>query len=447
MTRDLVAVERNFLGCLLRSPHDFWDVNDMVAPDMFSVPVHQKIYDAIRSIAQGGRQVTNATLQAHLPAEDDEGTPYIAQIAVLKENASEAGAAQDYASAISERSAANRIAELGEWMAKSIKGGKKSPEEVAAEAALILQEVMTVASPVRPKLLGDVASDVARYVSSGSTEVRHGLNTGIAALDEILGLMLPGDLGAIIASQGDGKSALAAQIGMHAAVAGFPVLYIQLEMSDEQMAVRELAARSGIAVNQIHEGAFDAFEWEKVSEAERGLRKVPFYVLDADEMSVAQMESQAFAMKRRIGLGLLITDQLDKVKARLKYRDRFERFMEITGDKKRAAKRLKVPWITLAQRTRGSQRRDDPEPHILDADAPSLERDCDWVIGLWQIANWMRQNKPDMRKVEDFENWKTKIRQAEGRADLIALKRRRGKAFQQRELRFEGATMRFTEAR
>lgn len=446
MTRDLAATEANFIGCLLRSPEDFWNITDMVAPEMFSVLIHQKIFDGIRFMCEAGRPVTFATLRAHLPPEDDDGTPYVAHLAVLRENALEAGAAQDYASAISERSAGSRIAALGEWMTKEVKGGKKSPEEVSAEAALTLQEIMSIASPVRPRLIGDIAADVARYASGAKNgEVTHGLNTGIASLDEILGLMLGGDLGAIIASQGEGKSALAGQIGMHAALAGRPVLFFQFEMSNEQMAARELAAASGLAVNQIHEGAFDAFQWEKVVEAERGLRAVPFHIIDAEEMTVRQIEAQALTMQRTCGLSLLIIDQLDKIKAHGKHRDRFERMAEITKDLKKAAKRLKVPVLILAQRTRGAQRRDDAVPHVLDADAPSLERDCDWIIGLWQVANWMRHNRPDARKVSDFEDWQTKIRQAQGKAEIIILKRRRGKAFQQIELRFHGETMRFVE--
>lgn len=447
MTRDLLANEQNFLGCLLRSPHDFWSVNGMVAPDMFSLAHHREVYTAISFLAESGRNVTFSALQAHLPAEYDDGAPFIGLLASLKENAAEAGAAQDYASALSEHSAASRIATLGEWMAKEIKGGKRSPEEVAAEAALTLQEIMSVASPVRPKAIGDIASDVARHAGSAKGgEVRHGLNTGIASLDEILGLMLVGDLGAIIASQGDGKSALAGQIGMHAAASGRPVLFIQMEMSDEQMAARELAAASGIAVNQIHEGAFDAFQWEQITEAERGLQGVPFHIIDAEEMTVRQIEAQALTMQRTTGLSLLVVDQLDKIKAVGKYRDRFERMAEITRDLKKMAKRLKAPVLVLAQRTRGAQRRDDATPHVLDADAPSLERDCDWIVGLWQVANWMRHNRPDSRKVSDYEDWLTKTRQAEGKAEIIILKRRRGKAFQQAELRFQGATMRFVEA-
>lgn len=445
--RDVAAIEANFLGCLLRSPDEFWAITDMVAAEMFSVPVHQRIYDGIRFLCEAGRGVSFATLRAHLPPEDDAGVPYVSHLAVLKENAIEAGSATDYAGAISERSAGSRIATLGDWMAKEIRGGKRSPEEVSAEAALTLQEIMTCASPIRPKSIGDIVGDVARHAGNAKNgETRHGLNTGIGALDGILGLMLAGDLGAIIASQGDGKSALAAQIGMHAAQSGRPVLYTQMEMSDEQMGARELAAASGIAVNQIHEGAFDAFQWEQVVDAERGLRGVPFHILDVEEMTVRQIESQALTMQRAAGLSLVIIDQLDKIKAAGKHRDRFERMAEITRDLKKAAKRLKVPVLVLAQRTRGAQRRDDATPHVLDADAPSLERDCDFILGLWQVANWMRQNKPDHRKVSDYEDWNTKTRQLEGKAEIIILKRRRGRAFQQCELRFEGARMRFVEA-
>ncbi|HSV24658.1 MAG TPA: DnaB-like helicase C-terminal domain-containing protein [Xanthobacteraceae bacterium] len=332
-------------------------------------------------------------------------------------------------------------------MAKEVRGGKRSPEEISAEAALTLQEIMTCASPIRPKKIGDIAGEVLRHASAAkSGEALHGLNTGIAALDAILGLMLGGDLGAIIASQGDGKTVLATQIGAHAAEAGRPVLFEQLEMSDEQMGARELAAASGIPVNHIHEGAFDAFQWEQIVEAERHLRTLPFHIIDTEETTVRQIESQALTMQRMGGLSLVIIDQLDKIKAVGKYRDRFERMAEITRDLKKMAKRLKVPVLVLAQRTRGAQRRDDATPHVLDADAPSLERDCDWILGLWQVSNWMRQNKPDSRKVSDYEDWNTKIRQLEGKAEIIILKRRRGRAFQQCELRFEGARMRFAEA-
>jgi replicative DNA helicase len=445
--RDIAINEKNFLGCLLRSPHEVWQINDIVSSDMFSTPSGRDIFSAIRDIAERGRQVTITALQALLPEEMGEAGPTVAILATLKENATDAGSATDYAPFIAENAASKRIAQLGQWMAKEVAGNKRPAEEIAADAALKLNEIMAVSSPIRPKHIGEIASAVARHANNAQMgEVVSGLNTGITSLDEILGLMLGSDLGAIIASQGDGKSALAAQIGIHAAAAGRPTLFFQFEMSDEQMAARELAALSGIAVNQIHEGAFDAFQWEQIVAAEKSLQATPFHIVDAEEMTVRQIKAQGLAMQRTVGLSLVIIDQLDKVKAEGKPRDRFERMAEITRDLKKTAKALKVPVIVLAQRTRGAQRRDDPTPDVLDADAPSLERDCDWIIGLWQRKNWLRRNKPDGRSAEDVAKWETEMFRCKDQAEVICLKRRRGKAFEQRTLKFRGATMRFEEA-
>lgn len=447
MIHDSTVNERNFIGCLLRSPHEFWAVNDIVTADQFQIAHHRAIFEAIRDLSERGKQVTITALQANLPEEFEEAGPAIGVLMALKESAAEAGSATDYAPFLAERSALKRLDALAVWLRKETGKNDRQAEDISAEASLRLHAIMAVSSPMRPKPIGEVAGLVARHANSAQMgEVVSGINTGISSLDEILGLMLGADLGAIIASQGDGKSALAAQIGIHAAKSGRPVLFVQMEMSDEQMAARELAAASGISVNQIHEGAFDAFQWEEVVRAEKELRDMPFHIIDAEEMTVRQIKAQALGMQRGAGLSMVIIDQLDKVRAEGKPRDRFERMAEITRDLKKLAKFLKVPVIVLAQRTRGAQRRDDPTPDVLDADAPSLERDCDWIIGLWQRKNWLRRNKPDGRSEAEMTTWQSDMFRCKDQAEVICLKRRRGKAFEQRTLRFHGATMRFLEA-
>jgi replicative DNA helicase len=444
---DHLANERIFIGCLLRSPFEFWQINDIVTADQFSIAHHRDIFTAIRDLSERGKVVTTTSLQTNLPEEYEELGPTIALLMALKESANEAGSATDYAPFLAERSALKKLETLSIWLNKETKKNDRPAEDISAEASLKLHAIMAVSSPMRPKAIGEVASAVARHANSAQMgEVVSGLNTGISSLDEILGLMLGADLGAIIASQGDGKSALAAQIGIHAAKSGRPVLFVQMEMSDEQMAARELAAASGVSVNQIHEGAFDAFQWEEIVRAETELRAMPFHIIDAEEMTVRQVKAQALGMQRTVGLSLVIIDQLDKLKAEGKPRDRFERMAEISRDLKKLAKFLKVPVIVLAQRTRGAQRRDDPTPDVLDADAPSLERDCDWIIGLWQRKNWLRRNKPDGRSEAETTKWESEMWRCKDQAEVICLKRRRGKAFEQRTLTFDGPTMRFRES-
>lgn len=445
--RDLHANEKNFIGALLRSPNSFWSINDMVDGSMFSSAVYRDIFTSIRDIAERGRQVTMTALQAHLPEEYDEHGPTVAILATLRENAVDAGSPSDYAEFIAESSASKRIAALGQWMVKET--GKRSAEDVAGEASLRLQEIMSVATPMRPKSLGDIASAVTKSASSAhSGQTISGLDTGIAPLDEIMGLMLAGDLGFIIASQSDGKSALASQIAMHVASLGRPVLFCQLEMSDEQMGARELAALSGISVSSINEGSFDAFQWESLVAAEKKLQEPKFHILDTEELTVRQLKAQAANMQRTGGLALIVVDQLDKIKPEGKHRDRFEKLAEITRDLKKMAKSLKVPVLVLAQRTRGAQRRDDPTPDILDADAPSIERDADFCVGLWRKENWLRRNKPDARAGQDgLSNWEAEMFRCKDLAEVICLKRRRGRAFQQRALHFDGPRMRFQEVK
>lgn len=447
MIPDVSANERAFIGCLLRSPHEFWQVNELVTPECLLAAEHRDIYAAIRSLSESGRVVTITSLQASLPEEYPESGPTIAILMALKASAAEAGSATEYAPMLAERSAQRRLQKLGDWLKKETGKVERSAEEISAEAALLLQSVITTAMPHRPKRIGEIAATVSRQASSAqSGEVVSGLTTGLGPLDEIVGLMLPGDLLAIIASQADGKSSLATQIGMHNALEGRPVLLFEMEMSDEQIAARELAASSGVPVNQIHEGTFDLSQWDRIADAERALRPVPFHVLDVEQMTVRQMKAQAAAMQRTTGLSLVIIDQLDKIKAEGKYRDRFERMAEVTGDLKRMAKALRLPAIVLAQRTRGAQRRDDDTPDVLDADAPSLERDADVIVGLWQRANWLRRNKPDGRSGEEgLAKWQAELERVKGMAEVISLKRRRGPAFQRRRLSFHGPTMRFSE--
>lgn len=446
MIHDPTVNERNYLGCLLRSPHEWWQTNDTVASDMFAVPHHRAIFEAIRDLSERGKQVTITALQANLPEEFDGAGPAIGVLMALKESAAEAGSATDYAPFLAERSALKRLDALAVWLRKETGKNDRGAEDISAEAGLRLNAIMASSTSMRPVKLGEIVSLVARQPKEDEG-VSSGLTTGLTPLDEILGVILGGDLGCILASQGDGKSALAAQIGHHVASSGRPVLYVQLEMSSEQMGARELAAASGLSVAQIHERAFDTFQWEQVADAERALQKPQFFILDTDEITVRQMQSQCMNMQRQGGLSLVIVDQLDKIKAEGKYKDRFERFAELTRDLKKMAKALKVPVIVLAQRTRGAQRRDDARPSVLDADAVSLDRDCDWVLALWQRASHLRLNPPDERGgTEARSNWETKIFQAQGVAEIVMLKHRRRKAHQEKTLRFDGSVMRFREA-
>jgi len=440
-----LAAERAVIGACLKSDEAFWSIADKLRADQFFAPLHQQIFSVIRDICTEGR-LSLSLVASRLPAEDEEGRSMMSYLAVLLKDAEDVGSPDDFVPDIADAAARRQLMALSEVIAKAVRAGEKTPMDIASEASTAILDVMHVASPKRPRRIGEVTRSVARDSRAAQErEVLPGFGTGMPSLDEILGRILPGDLIFLLGSQGDGKSAMAMQVGMHAALSR-PVLLIQMEMTAEQVGARELAAASGVTVGDIQEGAFNFAERDALMAAEAAMDRPDMMLLDDPRYTVRQVRAHAIAMKRTMGLGMIIIDQLDKLKPEGRYKDRFERLAEITADLKVLAKDLQVPVLCLAQRTRGGQRRDDPTPQILDADAQSIERDGDIVLAVWRRESWLHQNKPNKNAGgEAWEKWEHEVARASGVAQVITLKHRRKKPFEERTLKWVGKLTRFEE--
>lgn len=436
--------EKAILGALLRSEHAYFQISERVRQDYFTAEIHRLLFGVIEDISLAGQKLLMPVIISRLPDEYGDGQSTAAYVSTLLHNA-EGLNAGDFAEQIAEMAARRRMKAIGQALIKQSSATEKSAGEYAAEAESQLLDVMSLNAPRRPRRIDDLADSVlASARQSRDTDYLPGFDTGLAALDEILGLIMPGDAGFILASQGDGKTALAAQIAMRAALSK-PVLMVQYEMTAEQIAARELASASGLTVGEIMEGAFD---FHGVDALKRGRAALApsrnFYVIDDPKLTMRQLRAHVIGLKRTVGLGMVIIDHLRLVRTDQRYKDRFERLADVTGDIKIMAKEQGLPVITLCQRTRTAQRRDDPTPMVDDADAPSIEQDADWVLGLWRKENWLRRNKPNPKASgEDWDKWQGEIRRAEKVAEVICLKRRRGKAFETRQLGWDGPHTRF----
>jgi replicative DNA helicase len=446
-----VNAEKLFLGGLLLSPHVYWTVESRLRADQFSNPIHKDIYLGISDIITTGGKISIPVLAARLPEEavgpDNNPVEMSGYLAALRANAEVAEVNPvEFAGDIAELAARRQLATIGERLTKTARSGEKVSLEAAADAEASLIDVMRVTSPKRPQSLPDLVARVgktAERVRKGAKP--NGIGWGLKSIDDIMGPMLPGDSGYILAIQAEGKTAFAMQVAQFIAEQG-PVLFIEMEMMGEVLAARAVSAHSSIPVRNLEEGNLQPGESDLVSDAVKGLSRSKLWILDEKKMSIRQIRAQAMAMKRTDGLVALFIDQLDKIKAEGRHKDKFERLAEVTGDLKDLGKELGVPVITLCQRTRFSQRRDDATPQIDDADAPTIERDADWVIAIWRKVNWLQRNKPSpFSSGEKIEQWEHRVRDAEDLAEAIVLKHRRRKAFQQRQLKWIGHLTRFEE--
>ena len=443
---NLVA-EKHLLGGLLRSEGSFWHIANLLRPDHFSNVVHQQIYSAIKDVCTEGKRLSLALLSTRLPEEDGAGKSMTAYLAVLLANAEESGSPLDYVDGVVETWARRRLIEMAKAMEAEALSGMKHSADVLADAAIKLAEVSTGSDSQPAKGLKDILDRVMVGASNAYKDETFvpGLDTGLASLDEIIGRLMPSSLNFIGASQGDGKSAAAAQIAVRAAERT-TVLFHQLEMQDEDMARRLLAAETGLSVSEIEEGQFDFAAYDKMVTAQRELEKRRLFIDDRPRLKMGQIRARALAMKNSGGLGLLIVDHLRLIQADTKVKDVFERTEYVTGSLKSLAKELKCPVICLCQRTRASQDRDDPTPRITDFfGGGSIEQDADNFIALWRRDQWLRQREPRHSDEKAFGIWLKDIENCRNIIEAIALKRRRGPALERRRFRWNGQATRIEE--
>ena len=137
------------------------------------------------------------------------------------------------------------------------------------------------------------------------------VRTGFASVDRLLGgglrrrdlVLLGGDIGS-------GKSALALGIGIRAALAGTPVLFLSGEMSEERLMERALAIEGRATVDELRTGRLDDERRAAVGAAAVRLRAMPLVVRPLVGRDFAEVEEALRVVPRP---ALVVVDYLQLV--------------------------------------------------------------------------------------------------------------------------------------
>ena len=440
-------MERILLGGLILNNSLYWQIEHSIRPDSFTVPLHRAMFEQIADMIVAGQTVKLSLLCSRLPEEgQDEYGRSVSTRSYVSVCIDEGGEVNgvDCADHIAELASLRRLLRVSQDIAEAIHKGEKRSDEIATELEATAVDIVGVAMPNRPKRLSELVKEVIRESRLAQDKgIQPGVSTGLATLDELMGLIFPTDLVGILAAQSDGKSTIAQQIGMHVSKTK-PVIMIQMEMSGKEVAVREVAAESGISSYAIRGGSVNSFDFEeKIVPVEGELFPREFYVYDAKKMTVRQIRGIALGLHRQKPLGMLIIDQLDKIKSEGFTKDKFERAEQVLTDLKDLAKELRVPILILAQRSRSGQRENEV-PDVNDSSmGPALEQNCDTLIGLWRREGWLQKQRPAEDRQVAFQEWQQKMEEAQSHGEVIVLKRRTGKRYVRRQLKWVGHLTRF----
>jgi replicative DNA helicase len=230
--------------------------------------------------------------------------------------------------------------------------------------------------------LAEVASSITRAIDGEKS----GIPTGVYDLDELLvGGLHPSDMVIVAARPSMGKTAFALHCAATIAKTGLPVGFFSLEMSGAQLALRLLAAESGVESVKLRMGAISDSEVASLTEAMQSLASLPLYICDAPNPNVEQMRLKSKTLMARHGgkLGAIFVDYLQLMDG--KGDNRVLELSKITRSLKQLARELQVPVVVLSQLSRGVESRNDKRPGLSDLrDSGSIEQDADIVLFLYR---------------------------------------------------------------
>ncbi|MBI2073008.1 MAG: replicative DNA helicase, partial [Gemmatimonadetes bacterium] len=218
-------------------------------------------------------------------------------------------------------------------------------------------------------------------------ELVQAVKTGFVDLDNLIGGFQNGDLIIVAARPSMGKTALCLNIAAHVALEHqVPIAIFSLEMSQEQLLERLLAAEGIIDVARLRTGKLRDEDFVNMSRAAGILSSAPIWIDDSPMPTLLELRSKARRLKAEQKVGLFIIDYLQLLKGPSDAENRQAEISFISRSLKALAREIKTPVIALSQLSRApEQRGGNRRPMLSDLrDSGSIEQDADLVLMLYR---------------------------------------------------------------
>lgn len=382
-----VEAEQSFLGAMLISPELIPILSDDIVASDFYDQDHAVIFKAICDLHSENQPSDFLTVAETIGHSLPSGEPALSYIGSIQKNTPSASNAKAYAKIIKERSIDRALIAAAARINEIAYGDQGSTEKIAQAQAEALAIDSEVSSPEIVSAADVMRSHVEelerRFELGGKID---GLETGLKHLDEKLCGMKPEQLIVIAGRPKMGKTTLAMEFARHNAIRkGKEVLVVSLEMSNQGLMDRLLAAEGGVTLQSVKDGSALMEEPHKIENAASKVIGSGLKLSDRPGLTISRIRSMARRHKMVHGLDLLVIDHLGLIDGEERGMNTLQRVSEITRQSKLLAKELKIPVILLSQLNRALEQRPNKRPIPSDLrDSGTIEQDADVVIFVYR---------------------------------------------------------------
>lgn len=363
------------------------DVSVTVYPESFFADKHRVIFEAISHIFSKGDPIDTVSVITKLKDMgqlDRVGGP--AYVTELIETVPAAGNAMYYSEQIQSKAILRDLIHAADDIAEIAYSNPESVDEALDQAEKKIFNATQAPTAQKFNPIGTALHEAWERFEhlSENKEERRGVPTGFLSLDNLLSGLQKSDLIIVAARPSMGKTTFALDMARNASLQyGASVGIFSLEMSDQQLVDRMLAAEAGVDAWKLRTGRLsNDHEYEALQGAMTKLSKASIHIIDEAAMNIVKMRSAARRLKNERGLDLLIVDYLQLMSPTLTRGSdsMVQQITEISRSLKILARELMVPVLALSQLSRAVEQRGG-KPRLSDLrDSGSIEQDADVVM-------------------------------------------------------------------
>ena len=297
-----VDAERAVLGALMIDREAFMDISEILKPDSFYEPRHQKIYDAIKQLSFEQIPIDLLTVTeklAKMSELDNVGGP--AYIAELSTCVASSANIEYHANIVAEKYLSRQLVTYTHEIGSMAFDSGYDARDVIQEAERRLFDIAQTNMKkdyVHIKPLVEESSKIMQSASSNNGEVV-GIPTGYSRLDDLTSGWQKSDLVIIAGRPAMGKTAFALSMAKNIAIDyNKPIAFFSLEMSGVQLANRLISNVCELEGNKILNGNLNREDWNRFDKQITYLMNAPIYIDDTPGLSIFELRTKARRLVR-----------------------------------------------------------------------------------------------------------------------------------------------------
>jgi len=392
--------ERALLGSIMLRPEAIHEIMDIIKPEAFYAEKHRIIFQAMSELFSKSEPIDLLTLSARLTEknqlEQTGGANYLTELVNLVPSSANA---EHYAEIVQKKYIMRQLIEASEHISML---GYDEAEDISTLLDMAEKKIYEVTQGKTSNKFIEIKDALGEAwerldkLHKSKDEMR-GVPTGFKDLDAKLSGLQKSDLIILAARPSMGKTSFALDIARQAAIKhGVPVVIFSLEMSNQQLVDRMMAAEAKVDAWKLRTGGLKLdSDFERIRDSLDVLSKAPIFVDDQPANNIMKMRGVVRRLKNERGIGLVVVDYLQLMApVNSKNNDNVvQQVTEISRSLKHLAREFDVPVLALSQLSRAVEQRGG-RPRLSDLrDSGSIEQDADVVMFLHREDKYKEESE------------------------------------------------------